>query len=198
MKIPCLLYIDDRHNWQLQVPLDKGAYLAILCIDKRRLAAAQSALFIVAYYLVSVGYFLGLATSILDPRKVVPFLGLLADSSLEVFHLIPEKQSKFLLLVQKVLQAKKVTVKTFQSLVGKCASVSLAVPAAQLFTREMTAAISRGLRTSKPFRLCGGLREDVSHWLFLETWDDPLPWRDERHSRISIATDASNTGWGGS
>lgn len=198
MKIPCLLYIDDRHNWQLQVPLDKGAYLAILCIDKRRLAAAQSALFIVAYYLVSVGYFLALVTSILDPRKVVPFLGLLADSSLEVFHLIPEKQSKFLLLVQKVLQAKKVTVKTFQSLVGKCASVSLAVPAAQLFTREMTAAISRGLRTSKPFRLCGGLREDVSHWLFLETWDDPLPWRDERHSRISIATDASNTGWGGS
>jgi len=60
------------------------------------------------------------------------------------------------------------------------------------------AAISRGLRTSKPFRLCGGLREDVSHWLFLETWDDPLPWRDERHPGISIATDASNTGWGGS
>ena len=147
---------------------------------------------------MSLGYFLGLATSILDPRKVVPFLGLLADSSLEVFHLIPEKQSTFLLFVQKVLQAKKVTVKTFQSLVGKCVSFFLAFPAAQLFTREMTAAISRGLRTSKPFRLCGGLREDVSHWLFLETWDDPLPWRDERHPGISIATDASNTGWGGS
>jgi len=50
LEIPCLLYIDDRHNWQLQVPLDNGAYLAILCIDKRLLAAAQSALFIVAYY----------------------------------------------------------------------------------------------------------------------------------------------------
>ena len=77
-------------------------------------------------------------------------------------------------------------------------SFSLAVPGAQLFTREMNAAISRGLRTTKPLRLCGGLREEVSHWLFLETWDDPLPWRDERHSRLSVATDASNTGWGGS
>ena len=198
MNIPCLLYIDDRHNGQLQVPLDKGAYLAIPCVDRSRFAAAQSALFIVAYHLVCLGYFLGLAKSILNPRKVVPFLGYLSDSSLEVFHLIPEKKSKFLSLVHEVLQAKTVTVKTLQRFVGKCVSFSLAVPGAQLFTREMNAAISRGLRTIRPLRLCGGLREEVSHWLFLETWDDPLPWRDERHSRLSVATDASNTGWGGS
>ena len=75
---------------------------------------------------------------------------------------------------------------------------SLVVPAAQLLTRKMNAAISRGLRTSRRLRLCEGLREEVSHWLFLETWADPLPWRDERHSRISLASDESSTGWGGS
>ena len=32
----------------------------------------------------------------------------------------------------------------------------------------------------------------------LRTWDVPLPWKDEHHSQVSIATDASNTGWGGS
>ena len=160
MNIPCLLYIDDRHNGQLQVPLDKGAYLAIPCVDRSRFAAAQSALFIVAYHLVCLGYFLGLAKSILNPRKVVPFLGYLSDSSLEVFHLIPEKKSKFLSLVHEVLQAKTVTVKTLQRFVGKCVSFSLAVPGAQLFTREMNAAISRGLRTIRPLRLCGGLREE--------------------------------------
>ncbi len=197
LKIPCLLYIDDRHNGQLQVPLDSGAYLDISDDDGRRFAAAKSALFIVAYYLISLGYFLGLKKSILKPEKVVPYLGFLADSSLEVFHLIPEKKLKFLQLIREVLQAEEVSVKTLQRLVGKCVSFSKAVPAAQLFTREMNAAISRGLRTSKPVRLCGVLREEVSHWLFLEEWDDPLPWRDERHSRVSVATDASNTGWGG-
>ena len=39
---------------------------------------------------------------------------------------------------------------------------------------------------------------EISRWLFLRTWDDPLPWRDERHIRISLATDASASGWGGS
>ena len=48
-------------------------------------------------------------------------------------------------------------------------SFSLAVPRAQLFTRGMNAAISRGLRTTKPLHLSGGLRKEVSHWLFLET-----------------------------
>ena len=33
--------------------------------------------------------------------------------------------------------------------------------------------------------------------MFLENWDDPLPCRDERHLRISLATDASGSGWGG-
>ena len=42
----------------------------------------------------------------------------------------------------------------------------------------------------------GKLREEISHWLFLEDWDTPLPWRDERHVRVSIATGASATGWG--
>lgn len=139
---------------------------------------------------------LGFSEVYLIPKMVVPFLGFLIDSALEVFHLIPEKKSKFVLLILEVLQTKVVTVKTLQRLVGKCVSFSLAVPGAQLFTREMNAAISRCLRTSKPLHLCGDLREEVSHWPFSETWDDPLPWRDERHCRISVATDASSTGWG--
>ena len=42
----------------------------------------------------------------------------------------------------------------------------------------------------------GDLREEISHWLFLENWDDPVTWRDEHHIRVSVATDASATGWG--
>ena len=38
-------------------------------------------------------------------------------------------------------------------------------------------------------------RKFPAHWLFLETWDDPLPWRDERHVRVSVATDASKFAW---
>ena len=195
--IPCLLYIDDRHNGELQVALDKGEYATINTVDDRHLAAARSAIFLVAYHLVSLGYFLDLQKSILFPSKVVPYLGLLADSSREVFSLKPEKKEKFLQLVREILHASKVTVKTLQRLVGKCVSFSLAVPAAQLFTKQMNAAIAGGQRT--PHRLIpirGYLREEISHWLFLEGWDDPVTWRDERHIRVSVATEASASGWG--
>ena len=80
---------------------------------------------------------------------------------------------------------------------GKCIAFSLAVPAARLFTREMSAAISMCMRPSKPIAVQVALRDEITLWLFLEEWDDPLPWREERHVQIELATDASRTGWGG-
>ena len=132
------------------------------------------------------------------PRKIVPYLGFLSDSSREVFHLIPEKKEKFLDLIEQTLACSIVPVKSLQRLVGKCVSFSLVVTGALLFTRGMNNAISKALRTSRPIKLHEALREEISHWLSLRTWDDPLPWRDERHIRISLATDASASGWGGS
>ena len=128
----------------------------------------------------------------------MPYLGFLSDSSREMFHLIPEKKEKFLNLVQQTLACSAISVKSLQRLVGKCVSFSLAVPGALLFTREMNRAISKALRTSAPIKIDRTLRNEISHWLFLRTWDDPLPWRDERHIRISLATDASASRWGGS
>ena len=82
------------------------------------------------------------------PRKIVPYLGFLSDSSREVFHLIPEKKEKFLDLIEQTLACSIVSVKSLQRLVGKCVSFSLVVRGALLFTGEMNNAISKALRTS--------------------------------------------------
>ena len=89
------------------------------------------------------------------------------------------------------------SVKTLQRLVGKYVSLSIAVPGALLFTREMNNVISKALRTSRPVKMYPVLREEISHWFFLETWEDPLLWREERHTQVSLASDASASGWGG-
>lgn len=101
--IPCLLYIDDRHNGQLQVSFEKGEYGALATADERNSAAAKSAIFLIAYYLIRLGYFLGLSKSILIPAKIVTYLGFMADSSREMFHLIPEKKEKFIALIHEIL-----------------------------------------------------------------------------------------------
>lgn len=79
--IPCLLYIDDRHNGQLQVSFEKGEYGALATADERNSAAVKSAIFLIAYYLIRLGYFLGLSKCILIPAKIVTYLGFMADSS---------------------------------------------------------------------------------------------------------------------
>lgn len=53
------------------------------------------------------------------------------------------------------------------------------------------------MRTLKPIAIQGALCDEIAHWLFLERWDDPLPWCNEKHLQVKIATDASRTGWEG-
>ena len=166
--VPCSLYIDDRHNGQFNVASNHGPYASLSSSDEYNFAAAQSAVFLVAFYLIRLGYFLGLLKSILVPQKSVPYLGFRADSLDELFYMLPDKQRKFMDLIRDTLKTRFVSVKTLQRIAGKCASFSLAVPMARLFTREMNAAISKGRQSSKPILLCGPLRDEIAHWLFLD------------------------------
>ena len=83
----------------------------------------QAAIFLVAYYLIRLGYFLGLRKSILSPQKVVPYLGFLSDSSRAAFRLLPEKKGKLLHLIRETVSCSVLFVKTLQRLVGKCVSL---------------------------------------------------------------------------
>ena len=71
----------------------------------------------------------------------------------------------------------------------------LAVPAVKLLIRETSKAIAsaemRGLVALNEFQ-----REEVTYWRFLDDWQRSLPWREEKHCRISLSTDASNYSWG--
>ena len=45
------------------------------CSDHAAASSTSSAIFLVAFHLVRLGYFLGLLKSILIPSKIVPYLG---------------------------------------------------------------------------------------------------------------------------
>ena len=70
------------------------------------------------------------------------------------------------------------------------------MPAAKLFIREMTRAISSASSNGQVI-LSPGLREEIIHWRFLDSWKDCVPWRDEKHLHLSVSSDASGHGWGG-
>ena len=82
---------------------------------------------------------------------------------------------------------------------GKTTSFFLLVPGAKLYTNAVYNAISKASRSGKPIPVSGALRDEIVHWLFLDTWlSGFLPWKNEKHSSITLFSDASDVGWGGS
>ena len=75
--------------------------------------------------------------------------------------------------------------------------MALAVPGARVYTNEINLALSRAVRSSRPIKLSQPLRQELEHWLFLETWNGFLPWRSERHFHFRLFSDSSSFVWEG-
>ena len=196
--IPCSLYIDDRHTGQLM--LQKNAALSgheFLSVKDRNCQLARSAIFLVCYFLIKLGYTLGLQKSQLIPSERVTYLGFVVDSSLQAFCITSKKREKLLFLINSLLRGDTVSLLQLQKLAGKCTSLALAVPGARLFTCEINNAISRATRSSRPITISPALRSEIEHWLFLKSWTGHLPWREEKHSQVVLCSDASSFAWGG-
>ena len=85
--------------------------------------------------------------------------------------------------------------KCLQRLIEKCNSFSLAFPATKFYIREMAASITKASRSGEVY-LSPNLREETVFWRFLDSWDNAIQWRSERHIAISFASDASSFRWG--
>ncbi|CAH3031915.1 unnamed protein product, partial [Pocillopora meandrina] len=147
-----------------------------------------------SFVLVDLGYTIGIKKSVLVPVTSLGYLGLIVDSVRQSFLVPRRKIESWALIREKILACKKTLwIKTLQRFQGKCISFSLAVPAAKLFIREMSRAIASSLDDGQ-VSMTDALREEISHWRYLDDWKDTLPWRDEKHVRIAISTDASGYG----
>ncbi|KAK3755687.1 hypothetical protein QZH41_008945 [Actinostola sp. cb2023] len=73
----------------------------------------------------------------------------------------------------------------------------LAVPAAQLYCREIYRAIPGFQKSCREVKLQAALRDEITHWRFLDTWQECLPWPGEKHLVVRVCSDASNFAWGG-
>lgn len=94
ISIACSLYIDDCHAAQIRLPSSSKLALSLTRGDEFNLACAKTACFVVCYTLVRLGYCMGLSKSILEPKKVVPYLGFKCDSD-GAFRHLPKKREKF-------------------------------------------------------------------------------------------------------
>ena len=57
LKVPCLFYIDDRHNGQLQISLDRGVYADIPVLMSVDLQLQNQPFFLWPIFLINLGIF---------------------------------------------------------------------------------------------------------------------------------------------
>ncbi|XP_064641919.1 uncharacterized protein LOC135496488 [Lineus longissimus] len=150
---------------------------------------------VIAYALLQLltrlGYTFAIHKCKLDFGTYLKYLGFMVDSARLAYILPDYKKVSFGALRDYILSCQQINIKTLQRFSGKCVSMLLAVPAAALYTREVNAAISMGLKNSRDVQVSGKLRAEIEHWRFLDSWGGCLKWRRESHKQIVLATDAS-------
>ena len=143
-----------------------------------------------------LGYTLNLKKCSLFVKTILLFLGFYVNSDELTLSIPQQKKDSFATLREAILASDTVLLKTLQRFAGKCVSFILMVPGAKLYTRSVNSAISKMTKNSKHVRVTGDLRREVEYWRFLDDWSGCLPWKKESHVTVTIATDASGSGYG--
>ncbi|XP_038045151.1 uncharacterized protein LOC119719725 [Patiria miniata] len=107
-----------------------------------------------------------------------------------------KKKETFAGVREDILSEDRVCLKTMQRFIGKCQSFVLVFPAARLFVRECCSFTSQ-MDDVTPVQLTQSVREEVLFWRFIDSVSQPIPWRQERHLRLLLSSDASGYRWGG-
>lgn len=144
-----------------------------------RLQAAQ-AVYIMCQLFTRLGYTLSLTKSVFTPVQFIRFLGMIVDCLVGAFRVPDDKKQKLAILRKSILGQPKANLKTLQRFHGKCISLMVAAPAAKLYTAEVAMAISSATKNSRPVPVAGPLRDEITHWAFVDSWEGFVPWRDDR------------------
>ena len=143
--IPCSQYIDDRHlgeSWGTQIKRNSS------------FDAASCGFFVAGTFQAQLGYFLHLAKCVPIPKQQLIFLGHLVDTMRQRSLSQKKKSTSSSPCGKKSCPSNRFPSTRFQ---GKCVSLTIMVPTAQLYTRAVAHAIPRPQRLGTPIKFEGDL-----------------------------------------
>ncbi|KAI2644940.1 Transposon Ty3-G Gag-Pol polyprotein [Labeo rohita] len=155
---------------------------------------------VVLAHMKELGLRLNAKKSVLSPLQRTTYLGVVWDSTTMQARLSPARIESILTTVKRVKEGRSLTVKQFQRLLGLMAAASNVIPFGLLYMRPL----QWWLRTKgfsprgNPFRMIKVTRRALRA---LDMWKKPWflsqgPVLGAPGRRVTLATDASLTGWG--
>ena len=166
--------------------------------------AANRAVFTYSMVLYKAGYFLSLNKSALKPTQSLRYLGIVTDSKAERFFVPQDRIDNLMRLIISMLHKGWAYYQELEKCVGKCRSMSIAVPCAILYTREQYTQLRLHERKGGSIILGTTLREELGIWLQLgnhKALINGSRWYNAEHYVVTNGgtgyTDASGRRWGG-
>jgi hypothetical protein len=158
---------------------------------------AKIAILLAVKLFVSLGYFLNIAKSVLEPVQSLVFLGMIIDTEKMSFFLTEKRKEKLKNVRQMILQSKKVPVAVIQKFTDLCISMCLAIHGAKLYTSVCNQVISNATVNCSDIIIDEKIREEVYFWELLDSWDKLFPWVSDRHFTLKVTSDSSDYKWAG-
>ena len=121
---------------------------------------------------------------------------MIADSVECSFFVTDKKKKKLSELREYILQRQTVSLVAIQKFAGLCISMIMAIPAAKLYISCCNRAISKAYSDNSVIKIDSALSDKITYWRFLDTWDEPFPSLEDRHSVIVCSMDSSDYKWG--
>ena len=92
---------------------------------------------------------MGLKKCVMEPKMVIPYLGIECDKIRQIFWIPKVKWEKLLALITEILSKGFSNFNELEKVVGKCRAMSIAVPAAVLYTRMQYQTLKKEERPHK-------------------------------------------------
>ncbi|KAI2668277.1 Transposon Ty3-G Gag-Pol polyprotein [Labeo rohita] len=155
---------------------------------------------VVLAHMKALGLRLNAKKSVLSPSQSTTYLGVVWDSTTMQARLSPARIESILTAVKRVKLGQSLTVKQFQQLLGLMAAASNVIPFGLLYMRPLQWWLkTKGFSPrGNPFRMIKVTRRCLRA---LDMWKKPWflsqgPVLGAPCRRVTLATDASLTGWG--
>ncbi|KAL0161734.1 hypothetical protein M9458_045459, partial [Cirrhinus mrigala] len=187
------------------VPLRLQGIRILNYIDDWLILAASESLAarhrdVVLAHMKALGLRLNAKKSVLSPSQRTTYLGVVWDSTTMQARLSPARIESILTAVKRVKEGRSLTVKQFQQLLGLMAAASNVIPFGLLYMRPLQWWLkTKGFSPrGNPLRMIKVTRRGLRA---LDMWKKPWflhlgPVLGAPCRRVSLATDASLTGWG--
>ncbi|CAB1112862.1 unnamed protein product [Ectocarpus sp. CCAP 1310/34] len=196
--IPVLTWIDDFYLTNFRSTR--------MLSSKEQFQAALTAAYVALEVFYRAGYFLSIKKSELSPTTCLVFLGIICDAERGRFEVPEDKLAKLDAILTDAISSQVISFQMLEKLVGKCVSLSVAVPVAALYTHHMYKSLTvyqrtGGRRPNMDIDISpnGGLMFEMQRWLEVRKKFNGASWYRAEHKLLSLtgASDASSRGWGG-